>query len=228
MSEFLARNLLLPDSPPVRLRVFSYNPYLPADQLESHKALLRREAEALQKIGFHPNLITLRSFEAAPEDPNLLLEITDWSESGTLRALMSAGPLSLERKLELALGITAGLKAAHNAGVIHRDLRPENVLIGADGAPRLMNFEHARLDSARSADRWSDQPEPGISQAYIAPELSLPNPRVTPAADLYSLGMILFELLVGQCAARQSRKKPWLRQKPAPARWNMSAMCRLI
>ena len=196
-SEFLARNLLLPDSPPVRLRVFSYNPYLPPDRLESHKALLRREAEALQKIGYHPNLIALRGFEAAPEDPNLLLEITDWSESGTLRALMNSGPLSLERKLELTLGITAGLKAAHNAGVIHRDLRPENVLIGADGAPRLMNFEHARLETPGAHTIGMEQPEPGISQAYLAPELSLINPRVSPASDLYSLGMILFELLVG-------------------------------
>lgn len=198
VSEFLARNLLLPDSPPVRLRVFSYNPYLPADQLESHKASLRREAEALQKIGYHPNLITLRSFEASPEDPNLLLEITDWSESGALRALMSTEPLSLERKLELALGITAGLKAAHNAGVIHRDLRPENVLIGGDGEPRLMNFEHARLEASGAYTVGLGTPEPGIPQAYIAPELSLPNPLVKPSVDLYSLGMILFELLVGK------------------------------
>jgi len=197
VSEFLARNLLLPDSPPVRLRVFSYNPYLPPDQLESHKALLRREAEALQKIGFHPNLIALRSFEAAPEDPNLLLEITDWSESGTLRTLINAGPLSLERKLELGLGITAGLKAAHNAGVIHRDLRPENVLLGGDGAPRLMNFEHARLSAPGAQTVGFFQPEPGIPQAYIAPELVSPGAKATPAADLYSLGMILFELLVG-------------------------------
>ena len=198
VSEFLARNLLLPDSPPARLRVFSYNPYLPADQLESHKAALRREAEALQKIGFHPNLITLRSFEAAPEDPNLLLEITDWSESGTLRALMNTNPLSLERKLELALGITAGLKAAHNAKVIHRDLRPENVLIGTDGAPRLMNFEHARMESSGAPTVGLRKPEPGIPQAYIAPELSLLNPQITTSVDLYSLGMIVFELLVGK------------------------------
>ena len=197
VSEFLARNLLLPDSPPVRLRVFSYNPYLPEAQMETHKATLRREAEALQKIGFHPNLIALRSFEAAPEDPNLLLEITDWSETGTLRAAMSAGPLSLERKLELALGITAGLKAAHLAGVIHRDLRPENVLIGGDGAPRLMNFEHARLSAPGAQTVGYTQPEPGFSQSYIAPELVLPGAKATPAADLYSLGMILFELLVG-------------------------------
>jgi len=197
VSEFLARNLLLPDSPPVRLRVFSYNPYLPPEQMESHKASLRREAEALQKIGYHPNLITLRGFEAAPEDPNLLLEITDWSESGTLRSLMNAGPLALERKLELALGIAAGLKAAHSAGVIHRDLRPENILIGSDGAPRLMNFEHARISSPGAPTVAYLQPEPGIPQSYIAPELVHPGAKTTQAADLYSLGVILFELLVG-------------------------------
>ena len=197
MSEFLARNLLLPDSPPLRLRVFSYNPYLPENELEQHKAQLRREAEALQKIGFHPNLIALRGFEAAPEDPNLLLEITDWPENGTLRDLMSLGPLSLERKLELALGVAAGLKAAHSADVIHRDLRPENVLIGPDGSPRLMNFEHARLSSPR-AQTVGFSPEPGVPQSYIAPELVLPGAKATPAADLYSLGMILFELLVGK------------------------------
>lgn len=198
VSEFLARNLLLPDNPPIRLRVFSYNPYQPFDQLESHKALLRREAEALQKIGYHPNLIALRSFETAAEDPNLFLEVTDWSEGGTLRTLMNGtSPLSLERKLELAIGIAAGLKAAHAAGVIHRDLRPENILIGSDGAPRLMNFEHARLETPGAQTVGFREPELGISQAYMAPELSLPNPLVTPASDLYSLGMILFELLVG-------------------------------
>ncbi len=198
VSEFLARNLLLPDSPPVRLRVFSYNPYLPPDQLENHKTLLRREAEALQKIGYHPNLITLRSFEAAPEDPNLLLEVTDWSESGTLRSLISSkAPLSLERKVELALGIAAGLKAAHAAGVIHRDLRPDNILIAGDGTPLLMNFEHARLEVPGAHTVGFHKPEPGISQAYLAPELINPDAKVLPTADVYSLGMILFELLVG-------------------------------
>ena len=197
VSEFLARSLLIPDSPPVRLRVFSYNPYLPAEQLAQHNASLRREVEALQQIGHHPNLIALRGFDADPQDPNLLIEVTDWSEGGTLRGLMNSAPLSLERKLELALGITAGLKAVHAAGVVHRDLRPENVLIGADGAPRLMNFEHARLPTPGAQTVGLAPPEPGVSQAYLAPELALPNPVVTPTADLYSLGMILFEMLVG-------------------------------
>lgn len=197
VSEFLARNLLLPDSSPVRLRVFSYNPYLPSDQLENHKAMLRREAEALQKIGFHPNLIALRGFDTAPDDPNLWMEITDWSEAGTLRSLMNAGPISLERKIELAVGITQGLRAAHTANVIHRDLRPENILIGRDGTPQLMNFEHARLSTPGAQTVGFIQPEPGISQAYLAPEVISPGAKATAVSDLYSLGIILFELLVG-------------------------------
>lgn len=198
-AEFLARHLLLPDSPAVRLRVFSYNPYLPPEERQRQQARIRREAEALLKIGYHPNLITLRSFEADTQDPNLFVEVTDWSEAGTLRALMSAGaPLSLERKLDLALGIAAGLTAAHAAGVIHRDLRPENVLIALDGAPRLMNFDHARIEAPEAHTVSPRPPEPGIPLAYLAPELEDPSFVPTPACDLYSLGMILFELLVGE------------------------------
>ena len=80
--------------------------------------MICREAEALQKIGAHPNLIALRGFDTAPQDPNLFVEITDWSEAGTLRTLLRATtPLSLERKLELAQGIARGLNAAHQAQV---------------------------------------------------------------------------------------------------------------
>ena len=228
VSEFLARNLLLPDSPPVRLRVFSYNPYLPPDQLESHKASLRREAEALQKIGYHPNLITLRGFEAAPEDPNLLLEITDWSESGTLRALMNAGPLSLERKLELALGITAGLKAAHNAGVIHRDLRPENVLIGADGSPRLMNFEHARLEAPGAQTVGWMQTRARHPAGLHRSRAGSAQPTSHSGCRPVQPGDDPVRAAGGQDVCTTAPRKPWLHRIPAPARWNTSAMCRRI
>lgn len=198
VAEFLARNVLLPNSPDVRLRVFSYAPYLPPADLALHLERIRREAEALQKIGAHPNLISLRGFETAAEDPNLFLEITDWSEEGTLRSVMSGAPLSLDRQLELAAGIAAGLKAAHAAGVIHRDLRPENILIGRDGQPKVMNFNHARMETSSSQTVGPFSPDPDVPLAYRAPELLLPHIKATPASDLYSLGCILFELLVGE------------------------------
>ena len=207
VSEYLARNILLPDSPPARLRVFSYNPYLPENELIQHQARIRREAESLQKIGHHPNIIPLRNFDAVPEDPNLLMEITDWSESGTLRDLINGkSPLSIERKLDMAIGIVSGLKAAHVAGVIHRDLRPENILIGVDDAPRLMNFDHARFEKPGSQTIGPFVLESGISKAYLAPELLSPLVPASIKSDLYSLGAILFELLTGSPLYNYQRK----------------------
>ncbi len=198
-AEYLARNVHLRGQERVRLRVFSYDPYLPADELAQRHELICRESEALQRIGPQPNLITLRSFDTAPDDPNQFVEVTDWSEEGTLRALLNSGkPLSLDRKLELAQGIAQGLKAAHDAHVIHRDLRPENVLIGRDGVARLMNFDYARL-AISGARTVSQAPrDPAVPRAYLAPELLNPLQPATPAADLYALGVILFEMLVGE------------------------------
>lgn len=199
VSEYLARNELLRGEQPVRLRVFSYNPYLPPDDLARQQELIRREAEALQQIGPHANLIALRAFFSDPNDPNLFVAVTDWSEAGTLRTLLSGQSLpSLERKLEIVEGIAAGLKIVHEANVIHRDIRPENILIGPDGQPRLMNFDHARLIIPGSQTISPIEPDPDVSRAYMAPELPSPTQTPTPAADLYSLGVILFEMLVEQ------------------------------
>lgn len=199
VAEYLARNELLRGGAPVRLRVFSYDPYLPEADLARQREIIRREAEALQKIGPHLNLITLQGFTTDPNDPNLLVEVTDWSDTGTLRTLLSSDSLpTLERKLELAEGIAAGLKIIHEAEVIHRDIRPENILIGPDGQPRLMNFDRARLTLPGIQTISPIKPDPDVPRAYMAPELLNPTHTPTPAADLYSLGVILFEMLVEQ------------------------------
>jgi len=199
VSEYLARNMLLRGAAPVRLRIFSYNPYLEENALAQRREVIRREAEALQKIGTHPNLIALQGYFTAPEDPNLFIEITDWSSEGTLRSLLSTNtPLSLERKLELGYGIAAGLKSAHEAGIIHRDIRPGNILIGRDKQPRLMNFDHARITMTGAKTVGPIKYDPDVPRNYLAPELLDPTNNPTPATDIYSLGVILFELLVGQ------------------------------
>lgn len=198
VADYIAVNKLLRGDERVRLRVFSYNPYLPRDEQALRQELMRREAEALQQMGAHPNLIGLRTFFTATDDPNLFIEVTDWSEEGTLRGLMQAdAPLSLDRMLEMVQGIGAGLKAAHSAQVIHRDLRPENVLIGRDGRPKLMNFDHARIALPNARTISPVQRDPSVPQAYLAPELLDPARVATLASDIYSLGVILFEMLAG-------------------------------
>jgi len=199
VAEYLARNVLLRGEEQVRLRVFTYDPYLPPGELTQRQNTICREAEALQAIGSHPNLIGLKAFFGDPRDPNLFVEITDWSEQGTLRALLSSGePLTLERKLELARGIAAGLKAAHDAGVVHRDVCPENVLIGGDCQPKLINFDHARMPASTAGTVSPIKRDPDVPRAYLAPELLDPTHKATAAADLYGLGVMLFELLAGE------------------------------
>ncbi|MDM8520299.1 protein kinase [Anaerolineales bacterium HSG6] len=197
VTEYLAHNMLLQDNHPVRVRVFSYDPYLMDDELARHHAITRREAQSLQAIGAHPNLIHFRNFFSDHTDRNLFVEVTDWSDGGTLRNLLNSDePRSLERTLELAYGIAAGLKAVHDSGIIHRDLRPENILIDETGQPRLMNFDQARLNLTGARTVGPIQAKPGESQAYMAPELLDFTHTPTSAVDLYSLGVILFELLI--------------------------------
>ena len=199
VAEYLARDTLLRVEKPVRLRVFAYDPYLKADELAQRQEVIRRETESLREIGSHPNLIALQGFTTAPDDPNQFIEVTEWSEEGTLQTLMDADdPLSLERKLELIAGITAGLQAAHDADVIHRDVRPENVLIGQDGQPRLMNFDYARLPLPQAGTVSPIRHDPDVTRAYMAPELLDAAHRPKPATDFYGLGMILFTMLTDE------------------------------
>lgn len=199
VTEYLARNTLQAAGPPARLRVFSYDPYLAEADRNRRMAAIRREVLALQQIGPHPNLIAAPDLRSDPLDPNLIFTVNEWTAAGTLRDELAtaAGPLPLERVLALTEGMAAGLASAHTAGVIHRDLRPEHVLIGPDGAPRLMAFDHARLPAAQGETVGPPRPDPDVSRAYLAPELLNPAHAPTPATDLYGLGVILFEMLTG-------------------------------
>ncbi len=199
VAEYLARNTLLPNAPNVRVRVFPYDPYLPPNELKLREQMIRREAEALQHIDISPYLISVRHFGAVPDDPNLFYEVTDWSGEGTLAGMLThTDALPLERKLELALGMAEGLRAVHGANVVHRDLRPENVLIAGNGQPKLMNFDRARLPLGTGLTISPVPRDPNVTRAYLAPELADSEGGVaTAAADMYSLGAILFEMLVG-------------------------------
>lgn len=199
VTEYLARNTLHGAGPPARLRVFSYDPYLAEADRNRRMAVIRREVLALQQIAPHPNLIAAPDLRSDPLDSNLIFTVSEWTAAGTLRDELAAvaGPLSPARTLALAEGIAAGLAAAHAAGVIHRDLRPEHVLIGLDSAPRLMAFDHARLPAAPGETVGPPRPDPDVSRAYLAPELLNPAHTPTPATDLYGLGVILFEMLTG-------------------------------
>ncbi len=109
--------------------------------------------------------------------------------------LEQSGPLPAERAIAIARELAEGLRAAHAAGVVHRDLKPGNVLLERGGRVVITDFGIARaLDAAEPTGGFVGTP------AYMAPEQVLGRGDVGPAADVYALGAVLYELLTGEPA----------------------------
>ncbi len=176
-----------------RARIFCVDLTVPPDarRIERERAL--NGLGALEKVGDHPNI--LRVWRITNDD-GLIIEGSDWSQEGTLAdAIRRKGVFSLEETLPILQGILEGLSAIHNECVIHRDLRPQNVLLSR-GIPKLMNFD---LSYYPEEERVTVIPDTAALEwsAYMAPEI-FRGGSLTEGADLFSLGVILFEMLCGE------------------------------
>jgi hypothetical protein len=158
------------------------------------RAVARLEAEA-RLVGElrHPNLVGMHGLAEIEGEQVLLMDLVAGPPLATLIA--REAPLPAERAAELARGIAAGLAAAHRAGLVHRDLKPANVLLGADGAPRIVDFGLARA-TALTGVAAGDLVVVG-TPAYMAPEAVDPM-AIDARSDLYALGCIVFEMLTGR------------------------------
>jgi serine/threonine-protein kinase len=107
--------------------------------------------------------------------------------------LRRAGKIEPTRAVELCIQACAGLAAVHGVGLVHRDVKPQNLLLGADGTLKVTDFGIVRLDGSTRLTLTGTLLG---TTAYIAPEQAL-GEEVTPAADVYSLGAVLYELLTG-------------------------------
>ncbi len=148
-----------------------------------------REGQTIASID-HPNVVKVLEFGKVDAIPFMALE---WVEGGTLADRLMDGPLQQNDLHKIAKEILTGLKAVHDAGMVHRDLKPDNILLGADGHVRLADFSLAGF-SGRS--KMTEHGTVLGSPAYMAPEL-LDAAPATPASDLYSVGIILLEALTG-------------------------------
>src|SRR5687768_11970840 len=132
----------------------------------------------------HPHIVTLHAFGEHDGRPYLALEYVDGE---SLRARMTAGPLPVREALQITRAIADAIGEAHARGLVHADLKPENVLIPRDGRVRVVDFGLARLVGAGPA------PASG-TPAYMAPERWRGEPP-DGAIDVWSVGMILYELI---------------------------------
>lgn len=169
------------------------------DQDPVAKLRFEREVQSLASLS-HPNIVL--AFDARIVDDSLYL-VTEWAEGVTLSdAVKSDGPLPASEVIEIGIQIACGLEYAHNAGIIHRDVKPSNVVMDDDGHVKILDLGIARFNLAM--DESCSQIEMTQSHhligtaGFLAPEQARSPKQAGVPSDIYSLGCTLFYLLSGQ------------------------------
>jgi len=154
------------------------------------KARFHREAQAIAHMR-HPNILNVYDFGEYGGTPYMIVEFVP---GGSLAERLQRGPVDRQSAIAYLSGIAEGLDYAHSLGIVHRDVKPANVLLGPDGAPILADFGLAKLMESSSIKSITGMTTG--TPAYMAPE-QVTGGEVGPAADRYSLATIAYELLTG-------------------------------
>ena len=149
-----------------------------------------RETQLLASLSHH-GVVAIFDVGAAPEGHYLVSELV---EGGSLARRLRAGPLPAAEARRIAAGLCRALGRAHAGRIVHRDVKPENVLLAHDGTVKVGDFGIARL-----AESTTEVPAGTIvgTPRYMAPEQARGGP-VTPATDVYAAGVVLYEMLAGR------------------------------
>jgi serine/threonine protein kinase len=154
-------------------------------------ARFRREAKAIALLR-HPNILTVYDYG---EEEGLAYIVMEYVEGGTLKDQLQGEPFSWERAVSLGIGVGRALAFAHGQGIVHRDVKPANILLPTEDWPLLADFGLVKLQQARRA----------LTQAgmilgtpdYTSPEQAL-GESTDHRADIYALGVVLYEMVAGQ------------------------------
>ena len=155
-------------------------------------ARFQREARVVAKLE-HPNIVPVYDFAEHETRPYLVMK---YIEGETLKARLSRGPLSAVEITQVVDSVGSALAYAHRQGILHRDIKPSNVLISTDGQMYLADFGLARIAQAGELTLSSDSIM-GTPQ-YISPEQARGDKDLDSGTDIYSFGVMLYEMVVGQ------------------------------
>lgn len=151
----------------------------------------KTEALAIAKIS-HPNIVNIYD---VGQDNNIHFIVMELVEGYTLKEIIEKyAPLTVENAIDIAMMICDGLHQAHEKGVIHRDIKPQNILINKEGLVKVADFGIARAMTSATITFGGDVLG---SVHYLSPEQAKGEP-VNPASDIYSLACVLYEMLTGQ------------------------------
>ncbi len=168
---------------------------VPHLQYESDVAFyerFKREEQIGQRL-VHPNIVRV----LAPDKKSRMYLVMEFAEGRSLRAVVKAkSPFPVEEALEITRQICAALVYMHAQGVVHRDLKPDNVLVGDDGKVKLLDFGIAMDEAARRLTWFGLSPPLGTPD-YMAPE-QIRGRRGDVRTDVYALGTMLYEMITGE------------------------------
>lgn len=155
-------------------------------------ARFEREAQIVAALE-HPNIVPVYDFAEHEGQPYIIMKLI---EGCTLKESLNDGPLQLKEILTIIPPLAAALDYAHAQGILHRDIKPSNIILDRKGMPYLTDFGLARLaqagESTYSQDMLLGTPY------YISPEQAMGDRELDKRTDLYSFGVVIYELLVGQ------------------------------
>jgi serine/threonine protein kinase len=168
-------------------------------------ARFRREARLTARLAGHPNVVILYDFGQDPDDERGGPSVFAVMELVTGRPLTAvageSGPMPLGRAADLVSQAASGLGAAHAAGIVHRDVKPGNLMVVEEGTGRgslkVLDFGIAAFTAATRTERITRTGQVIGTPLYMSPE-QVRGDRVDHPSDLYSLGAILFQLLTGK------------------------------
>jgi tetratricopeptide (TPR) repeat protein len=188
------------------------------------RARFQREARAVASLN-HPNIVTIHEVGDHEDHPFIAFELVDGE---TLRDRINRGPLTVAEALAIASPLAEGLRHAHDHGVIHRDLKPGNVMVRPDGQVKILDFGLGKfVDVPQFAEDVTTNVPSGATEAgaivgtagYTAPEHLVGRP-VDARSDQFAFGAILYEMLTGRRAfARPTAIQTWsaiIEDEPEP------------
>jgi len=180
------------------------------------RARLTREAHFCAKLQ-HPHIVAV--FDTGEQDDHFYL-VMEFIEGPTLSQYLAQGPLAFPDAVRIVLAVAEALAFSHQHGLIHRDIKPGNILFDSANQPRLSDFGLARLGESELTALTTEGQLLG-TPAYMAPETVTGDGIATTASDIYSLGVVLYQLLTGSVPFRAELRlliRHILEDEPRPPR----------
>lgn len=196
--EYRAFNSIVGQRATALVRAYHADPYKPPEEREKQKLLISTAYRALSSMAGHPGIVGVREFFTSEGEDKYFLVTEDVpGQALRLHIEKPALALTLDQKTTIAADLLTALGHLQSHKVVHRNISPSNILVGTDGHVRLTGFDFARpgTDHSRTiAQEIVDDLEP----KYMAPEIHGEPAAATPASDMFSVGLVLYELFTGE------------------------------